>query len=436
LAGKDLDDTQDLPHHYRSAESTSAGDELPVGARVGAYAIVDKIASGGGGTVYEAQGPSGERVAIKVLLRDLAASAQALSRFRREADVVARLDHPNIVRSFDAAALPDGHPYIVMELVARESLRNVIQERGRLSPDEMLAILRPTCSALVVAHAAGVVHRDLKASNISVGGPPEAPVIKLLDFGIAKLTQVDPSAPGLTVQGSRLGTPYAMAPEQIRGDLVDERADIYALGVLVYQMLTGTYPFTASSPREIERLHLEAIPPRPSRLAPVSPALEAVVLRCLEKRPDQRFASVTEMMAAVDAAMINTEAPPARARQAVAIHVEAPDSDEDRALEIVDVSEASLREEGFAVPLGLATSVLGVLLLPEAPEIARAERQRALEVARALAARLGPSARVSVHAGSAQVIGAEVTGGEVLDVTGWPPGSDAGGVSATGAVTA
>jgi serine/threonine protein kinase len=436
LAGKDLDDTQDLPHQYRSAESSNDGDELPAGAAVGAYTIVDKIASGGGGTVYEAQGPSGERVAIKVLLRELAASAQALGRFRREADVVARLHHPNIVRSFDAAALPDGHPYIVMELVARDSLRTVIQERGRLSPDEMLAVLRPTCSALAVAHGAGVVHRDLKASNISVGGPPEDPVIKLLDFGIAKLTQVDPSAPGLTVQGSRLGTPYAMAPEQIRGDLVDQRADIYALGVLVYQMLTGTYPFTASSPREIERLHLEAIPPRPSRLAPVSPALEAVVLRCLEKRPDQRFPSVTEMMAAVEAAMVNQEAPPVRIRQAVAISVEACGAGEDEALEIVDVAEASLREEGFAVPLGLATSVLGVYLLPEGAEVERAERQRALEVARALAVRLGPSARVTLHAGPAQVSGAEVTGGEVLDIASWPPGRDAGGVSVTAAVTA
>ena len=131
---------------------------------------------------------------------------------------------------------------------------------------------RAVCSALSAAHAAGVIHRDLKASNICLGTEGNQKVVKLLDFGIAKLVEPDPDQPGLTVKGTRLGTPYAMPPEQIRGELVDERADIYSLGVLVYQLLTGNYPFVAASPQEIERLHIEAAGPqnngcRPARSA-------------------------------------------------------------------------------------------------------------------------------------------------------------------------
>jgi serine/threonine protein kinase len=422
LAGKNLDDTQDLPHEYTPAtaarmEHLAAGDadQLPAGARVGDYTVVEKIASGGGGTVYEAQAPSGRRVAIKVLLRELAASNQALSRFRREAEVVTRLHHPNIVGALEAGALPDGHPYIVMELVARESLRNLLQQRGRLSPGEMLAILEPTCSALSAAHAAGVVHRDLKASNISVGGDPAAPVVNLLDFGIAKLTQQDPGAPGLTVQGSRLGTPYAMAPEQIRGDVVDQRADVYALGVLVFQMLTGGYPFNGATPQEIERLHLEAVPPRAGSVAPVAPAVEAVVMRCLEKRPENRFASVDEVLAAVKAALAPA-AQTTQVRPAVAIHVDVSASeDEDEAIDLVDRAESALRAAGFQIPLLVSTAVLG----------ARPAEGDAEAGARALAAQLaitlGPSARVSVHSGAAQFAGATITGGALLNVETWPP---------------
>jgi serine/threonine-protein kinase len=188
-------------------------------------------------------------------------------------------------------------------------------------------------------------------------GTAERTRVKLLDFGIAKLTQADPSLPALTVRGSRLGTPYAMAPEQIRGDPVDGRADVYALGVLVFQMLTGGYPFNASTAQEIERLHLEAHPPRPSHEAPVPPALEAVVLRCLEKQPGARYASVGELVAAFREALAG-EAGAAGVREAVAILVEAvpaPGADPDALIEetaaVMDLAEAALREAGFELPL-------------------------------------------------------------------------------------
>jgi serine/threonine protein kinase len=452
--GKDLEDTQELPAHYTETViriDTVDADELPAGTRVGSFVVHSKIASGGGGTVYLAKAcdPGAERqeVAIKVLLRELAASPQALARFQREAEVLKMISHPNIVSVVESGGLPDGRPYIVMELVIGENLRAMLRRRGRLSPEEMMQIIEPTSSALIAAHSAGVIHRDLKASNISVGGSAEQPVIKLLDFGIAKLTQADSAIPGLTVKGSRLGTPYAMAPEQIRGDAVDGRADIYSLGVLAYQMLTGNYPFSAASAHEIERLHLDAVPPRPSRLAPVSPPLEAVIIRCLEKKPEARFATVAEFLAelrrAVGGAPPDTESDE---RQAVAVavelHIDLEQADSDELLDdtqvVLDLAEESLRAAGFDLPLVTGTLILGTrFLLPG--EAGRETRQDALSLARALAEQVrgrdgahpGVAAVISLHAGPAVVRGAQIVGGPLLDPAQWPLVTELGGVRAT-----
>jgi serine/threonine-protein kinase len=438
LGGKNLEDTQSLPAQF--TETVVLGephdsDELAAGTRVGAYIIEGRIASGGGGTVYLAQAGEG-RVAIKVLLRELATSSQALARFQREAEVVKLIDHPNIVKVLESGGLPDGRPYIVMELVEVENLRTLLRRRGRLSPVEMMEIVEPTCSALAAAHGAGVVHRDLKASNISVREEDGPPVVKLLDFGIAKLTQDDPGTPGLTVKGSRLGTPYAMAPEQIRGDPVDERADIYSLGVLVYQMLTGSYPFTAPSPQEIERLHLDAVPPRPSRFAPVSPALEAVIIRCLEKRPEGRYRTVSEFLEALRSAARGASAPatPADEREAVAIKVELAEGDDLGDETAMDLAEQILRAAGFQLPLVTGTMVLAARLLPADPGDSRRARQEALEVARDLVRQIA-AATVVLHAGKASVRGPatapEIAGGALLTPASWEPALDLQGVLAT-----
>ena len=257
--------------------------ELLAGERVGSYVVRRKLGSGGSGCVYLGEPVAGGApVAIKVLLRWLAGSPRALTRFRREAELVEVIDHPNIVRFLEVGVLDDERPYLVMELQG-ETLEAVLRRRGRLPAGETLELLEPVCSALGAAHAAGVVHRDIKASNIAVGFEGGRAVVKLFDFGIAKLIPIDPAAAGLTARGTRLGTPNLMSPEQIRGEPVDGRADIYALGLLAFRMVTGTYPFVASSPQEAEHLHLHVPPPRPSRLAPVSPEVEAVVLRCLAK---------------------------------------------------------------------------------------------------------------------------------------------------------
>jgi eukaryotic-like serine/threonine-protein kinase len=462
LRSKDLEDTKELPPGQAAAIAATAtidSDQIPAGTHIGCYVIQETIATGGGGTVYAARRDDadalGPRVAIKVLLRELAASRLALSRFQREAEVVSLINHPSIVRVLDSGSLADGRPYIVMELASGENLRNMLQRRGRLHPAEVLEILTPVCSALSAAHASGVIHRDLKASNICVGGQPEGPVVKLLDFGIAKLVEPDPEQPGLTVKGTRLGTPYAMPPEQIRGETVDERADVYSLGVLLYQMLTGTYPFVGASPHEIERMHLEAIPPRPSRSAPVSAALEAVVLRCLQKEPDARFSSVAELLDALRGAVAG-EAPAARPvsadeREAVAIYVELrarpgvpPDDTFDEVSETVMLeAEETLRDAGLELPLLTSNAVLGTRLLAMEAEPRQRVHRSVLELATGLLRRLrevgaaspGLEVNVMLHVGRALVRGPasdlQIAGGPIMHIQDWRAELERDGVRVT-----
>src|ERR1700689_1135896 len=191
-------------------------DALSPGTIAGAYVLKKEIASGGGGTVYEAQHKVlGRKAAVKVLRRQLAASPQMGTRFLREAQAVNMIKHPAIVDIYEFDTLPDGRPFYVMELLEGTDVRSMLNERGRFSPAGVLEILDPVCSALQVAHEHGIVPRDLKASNIFVATAGEKRTVKLLDFGIAKLMHPDASEAGLTVVGTRLGTSYTMAPEQI-----------------------------------------------------------------------------------------------------------------------------------------------------------------------------------------------------------------------------
>jgi eukaryotic-like serine/threonine-protein kinase len=436
VSGKDLEHTQELPATppVEGASPSLRAEQIPAGNRVGAYVIRSRIDSGGGGTVYVAESAdgSGRRVAVKVLLRELAGSALALSRFQREAEVVRLINHPNITRVVESGELPDGRPYIVMELVSTEDLKDMLSRRGRLSPAELLEILEPVCSALSAAHAAGVVHRDLKASNISVGHEDGKLVIKLLDFGIARFVQPDGSTAGLTVMGTRLGTPHAMSPEQVRGEPVDSRADIYALGVLIYQALTGAYPFLGTTPQELERLHLVAAPPRPSRTAPVSPAMDAVVLRCLEKAPAARYQSIDELLAALRVAVAGEprEIDDERTCQAVAVRVEVAEDgalDEEEQADVMDDAEQALHAAGYQLPLQTANLLLAVL--PVSGDPRRAARQ-ALELAGGLARDL--SLTVALHAGAISVRGPEhaprITGGDLLRATDWALVAERAGV--------
>ena len=248
---EDYDKTRALGPNQGPGAATAAAvdaDALKPGTLAGAYVLKKELASGGGGTVYEAHHRIlGRRAAVKVLRRQLASSPQMVARFVQEARAVNMIKHPSIVDIFEFDDLPDGRPFYVMELLDGIDLRSILNERGRFPPGEVMEIFEPVCSALQAAHEMGIVHRDLKASNIFIGNVGGARVVKLLDFGIAKLMHPDAGEGGLTVVGTRLGTSYTMAPEQIRGDGVDARTDIYALGVVLYHLVTGQYPFRAET---------------------------------------------------------------------------------------------------------------------------------------------------------------------------------------------
>jgi tRNA A-37 threonylcarbamoyl transferase component Bud32 len=433
-------------------------DRLTAGMKAGDYVIEDAIAAGGCGTVYRARHQLlGRRVAIKVLSRELADSREMLKRFEREAKAVNHIQHPNIVDVIDFSKLADGRPYYVMELLDGVSLGEQIKRHGRFAPAEALEILEPVCAALQAAHDKGIVHRDLKGGNIMIVAKGDQKTVKLLDFGIAKLIHPEPGEAGLTTSGRRLGTPSAMAPEQFRGDPVDARTDVYALGVLLYRLLTSQLPFQGTTTEEIERSHLNAPPPPPSRIAPISPAMDAIVLRCLEKKPERRYPSVVDFIAALRDAVAAQD--PRKAGQkvlslgAIAIYVEArtapdpPEEADDALLDdltrVLDTAEQRLRAGGLLIPLQTGSALLGVLLLPDQPEQNRDERRRALGVAlplyRELAARPTADPRihvnVCVHADKALIRssnqGPEIIGGAILAIGAWVPQENADGLCAT-----
>ncbi len=279
------------------------GAPLPPGTVAGSWRIDSLIAVGGCGTVYAAHhGVLDRPAAVKVLHAELAANPSMVERFVQEARAVNQIRHPNIVDIFDFGTLADGRPFFAMELLARDNLEDRLDSGGRMTLPEVLAIIDPICLALSAAHRAGYVHRDLKARNIGFAADASgAEHPRLLDFGIAKLLE-EPDGPGST--GTlRVGTPHCMSPEQIRGERVDARTDVYALGVLLYHLVTGTYPFDSDDSVEVERLHLEAPPPLPSRLAPLPTEVDALVTHAMAKEPAVRPASAADVATALRAAI-------------------------------------------------------------------------------------------------------------------------------------
>ncbi|AUX44312.1 uncharacterized protein SOCE26_057760 [Sorangium cellulosum] len=280
---------------------SAAADALPAGAVVGGYQLDDVRLGGGFGVVHRAWPlEGGAAVALKVLRRELSLLPAMLRRFQQEAEVLARLEHPAIVEVRGVGALDDGRPYIVMEWVEGRSLAAELHARGAFSPAEAVALLEEVLGALAAAHAIGVVHRDVKAENVMVrprAGVSGALGVKLVDFGIAKLLEPLGGARGGKSSSLVLGTPLTMAPEQILGGAVDARTDIYAAGLLAYQLVTAELPFQGADAVETEGMHLSAPPPRPSERAPVSAAFDAVVRRCLAKDPADRYPGVAELLA-------------------------------------------------------------------------------------------------------------------------------------------
>jgi serine/threonine-protein kinase len=238
-------------------------------------------------------------VALKFMLPAALQDAQMKDRFLREARAAGRLRGEHVARVMDFGTLDDGAPYIVMEFLEGKDLEALIAERGRLPEAEAIEYVLQACKAMQEAHDQGIVHRDLKPQNLFLTHRPDGtPLVKVLDFGISKLIEKDAQSMSMTASAAIIGSPAYMAPEQLRSSKnVDHRADIYSLGVILYQLVSGTLPVQASSLGELfELVFIKTIPPLRERCPDVSPPLDALVMRCLEKEPAARFASIAELV--------------------------------------------------------------------------------------------------------------------------------------------
>jgi eukaryotic-like serine/threonine-protein kinase len=262
------------------------------------YRIKEPIGRGGMGVVYRVEHARiGKLMALKLLTGELTRDPQQVARFKREAQLVSRLSHPNTVQVFDFGA-SDGLVYLAMEYLKGEDLGHLIRRVGPLSVERTLKIVVQICSSLAEAHQMGMVHRDLKPENIIVmqGGEDED-LIKVLDFGLAKLREGGELSE-VTSRGAIVGTPYYMSPEQIRGDDVGPESDVYALGALTYACLTGTVVFDAHTPMGVLTKHLTELPESPSQRFPelkIPLSVSQLVMATLEKDPKRRLPSVTEL---------------------------------------------------------------------------------------------------------------------------------------------
>jgi serine/threonine-protein kinase len=275
-----------------------ASDELEGRSLPGGIRVERRIGRGGMGTVYEATEEQTRRaVAIKVLDRVLARDQKHLERFRREAEALGRIGHPGIVRVDGFHAGADGLAYFVMERLDGAPLSRVLAKEGRIAPPRAARLVADALDGLHAAHERGIVHRDLKPSNLFVVRDATGERLKVLDFGIAKLRDRD--ATKLTVTGAVIGTPHYLSPEQALGGNVDGRADIFACGVVLYQLVSGTLPFRASDPAT---LLVEITERDPPPLEGVSDGLRSVLSRALAKRPEDRFPTARAMRAALLAA--------------------------------------------------------------------------------------------------------------------------------------
>jgi len=285
-------------------EAPARATAWSAGAVLGSYRLLELLGEGGMGRVYLAEHTRlGRRVALKMLRPEVAAHPQAVRRFFAEARAVNRLVHENVVEitDFFEGEGPDEPRFYIMELLQGQSLRQLLEREGAQRQERVLGIGRQLASALAAVHEAGIVHRDLKPENVFLverGGRPD--FVKLLDFGIARHLQPDDGDPR-TALGAVLGTPEYMAPEQAAGEAgVDGRADVYALGIILYELLTGAQPIRGASFTETMARQVTFVPPPPGAvLAPgaVAPELEALIVACLEKEPGRRPQSMREVEA-------------------------------------------------------------------------------------------------------------------------------------------
>jgi serine/threonine-protein kinase len=286
----------------------------------GKYRLVRLLGDGGMGSVYEAQHlVLGTRVAIKVLHPELARRTGLVERFLQEARVAAQIRSPHVVQVSDVDRTPEGHAYIVMELLEGEALSAVLDRLRKLPVTTACEYTLQILSALEAAHALGVIHRDLKPENVFVTFSGGRPALKLIDFGIAKARRTDPQQRNLTVAGVVMGTAEYMAPEQARSaDKVDARADLYAVGVMLYEMVAGTRPVSGEDARVIAlKVERGEVVPLVKAAPEVPRELAGLVHRAMAPRPELRFASATEMRLALERVLAKPQAQPQPAQAPV-----------------------------------------------------------------------------------------------------------------------
>jgi len=254
------------------------------------YEVVEELGKGGMGRVYKALDKEiNEEVAIKLLKPEIASDESTVGRFRNELKFARKIAHKNVCKMYHIAK-EEETPYITMEYVPGEDLKSLVKRKRKLTDEDAISIAKQVCEGLVEAHRLGVVHRDLKPQNIMIDKEGDA---KIMDFGIARSVE----APGVTVTGMMIGTPDYMSPEQAEGDEADQRSDIYSLGIILYEMVTGSVPFKGDTALSVAIKHKTQIPSDPKKLNPeVSEELSRLILICMEKKRDRRYQSAEDLL--------------------------------------------------------------------------------------------------------------------------------------------
>ena len=302
------DDVKFCPRDGQTLKSANPSGDLIGQVIADRYHVTKKLGEGGMGAVYLAEHVKmGRKSAIKVMSASMSQDADAVSRFNREANNASRIQHPNICAIYDFGETPDGLMYLAMEFIEGHSLNEILKKSGPMTLQRATHILRQTAEALHVAHEGGIVHRDLKPDNIMIAQQGGKDLVKVVDFGIAKAVGGDESGQKVTKTGLVVGTPEYMSPEQLSGDKLDGRSDLYSLALVYYRMITGTLPFQAETSQEtmIKRLTDDPMPLRQALPTANFPAgLQAVMDHALARYANDRYSDAVEFAKDVEASLV------------------------------------------------------------------------------------------------------------------------------------